>query len=230
MGTKAVLAERCAATSREIEETRGRISAAKDVLRNRMKPQSLLNPVRSRLRETLGEGGEKILDAFRENPIPLALAGIGIGWLLLRDMRPAHSPAAEGGLDRMKETAGEAVEKTREVAGNVVERTREAAAKVRDVASAVPGRIKEGVRTTSDWVSSMMEENPMVVALGVLAVGMAVGLSFPASPKEEELAGKATEAALEKGSEILEKTDPGSSGIQSSKATTGLPEGSQSAE
>lgn len=248
MGTKANLAERCAAASREIEETRGRIAAAKDVLQNRMRPQSLLNPVRTRLRETLGEGGEKILDTFRENPIPLALAGIGIGWLLFRDMRPARSSAPEGRFDRMKESAGGAVEKTREAAsnvaertrevagnvreaaGNVAERTREAAAKVRDAASAMPGRIKERVRSTSDWVSSTMEENPMIVAFGVLAVGVAVGLSFPASPKEEEIAGKAAEAALEKGSEILEKTGEGTSGAEASQATTGLPEGPQSAE
>lgn len=220
MGTKAILAERCAATSREIEETRGRISAAKDVLRDRIRPKALLNPIRSRLRETLGEGGEKILDTFRENPVPLALAGIGIGWLLLRDMRSARTvPEGGSGLERMKEAAGGAMEKTRE-----------AAAKVREVASSVPGRIKQGVRNTSDWVSSMMEENPMIVAFGVLAVGMVAGLSFPATPKEEEVAGKAAEAALEKGAEILEKTGERSPASEESKATTGLPEGSQSAE
>lgn len=237
MGTKANLAERCAATSREIEETRGRISAAKDALKERMRPQSLLNPVRTRLRETLGEGGEKILDTFRQNPIPLALAGIGIGWLLLRDMRPVRSPAPEGGLGRMKETAGEAMGKTREAASrvrdaaeSVAERTREAASKVREAATAVPGRIREGVRSTSDWFSGMMEENPMIVAVGVLAVGMVAGLSFPASAKEEEVAGKAAEAALEKGAEVFEKTGEGTPAPEGSKATTGLPEGSQSAE
>jgi hypothetical protein len=231
MGTKANLAERCAAASREIEETRGRIAAAKEVLQERMRPRSLLNPVRSRLRETLGEGGEKILDTFRENPIPLALAGIGIGWLLLRDMRPKHSPEGGSGLDRMKETAGEAMGKTREAASrvrdaaeSVAERTRDAASKVRDAASAVPGRIREGVRSTSDWFSTMMEENPMIVAVGVLAVGMVAGLSFPVTAKEEEVAGKVAEAALEKGADVLEKSGEGSPAPEGPKATTGLPE------
>ena len=222
MGTKANLAERCAATSREIEETRGRISAAKDVLKERLRPQSLLNPIRARLKDTLGEGGEKILDTFRENPVPLALTGIGLGWLLLRDLRAKRAPEVpEGGsgLERMKETAGEAMGKTRE-----------AASKVRDAVSAVPGKIREGVRSTSDWFSSMMEENPMIVAVGVLAVGMVAGLSIPVSAKEEEVAGKAAEAALAKGAEVLEKAGEGSPAPEESKAPTGLPEGPQSAE
>src|SRR4029078_4485195 len=40
-----------------------------------------------RRKDTLGEGGEKVLDVFRENPIPLTLVGVGLGWLLLKDSR-----------------------------------------------------------------------------------------------------------------------------------------------
>ena len=224
MGTKAVLAERCAATSRDIRDTRERIAAATGTVRDRIRPRALLNPVRSRLRETLGEGGEKILDTFRDNPIPLALTGIGLGWLILRDLRgkEAADSGAGGGLEKMKESAGEAVEKTRE-----------AAHKIRDAAAAVPGKVQEGVRKTSDWFFGMLEENPLLMAVGILAVGMAAGLSFPAGAKEEEtigkVGGKAAEAALRKGAEVLEKTGGVPSTPEEPKAT-GLAQGSQSAE
>lgn len=203
MGTKADLAERCAATSRDIQETKARISAAAGTVRDRIRPRALLNPVRSRLRETLGEGGEKILDGFRENPIPLALTGIGLGWLILRDLRGTERKAGQG-------TAGDAAQK------------------VRDAAAAVPGKVKEGVRKTSDWFSGMLEDNPLLLALGVLAAGMAVGLSFPAGEKEEATAGKVGEKA---GETFLEKGIAGLGGAaKESKASTGLPQGSQSAE
>jgi hypothetical protein len=50
--------------------------------------------------------------------------------------------------------------------------------------------VKQGIRKTSDWFSTTLEENPLVLALGILAVGIATGLSFPASQKEEETVGK----------------------------------------
>lgn len=218
MGTKAILAERCAATSREIEETRGRISAAAEAVQNRLRPRALFNPIRRRLSRTLGEGGEKILDSFRDNPIPLALTGIGLGWLILRDIRAGAPPAAGEG--------GAGVEKVKEAAGEAIGKTREAAQKVRDAASSVPGKVKQGVRKTSDWLSATLEENPLVVALGILAVGMAAGLSFPASEKEEETAGKVGE----KVAEAIEKAGGGVESPEPSKAATGLSEGSQSAE
>jgi hypothetical protein len=225
MGTKTILAERCAATSREIEETRGRISAAAERVQNRLKPRSLLNPVRQRLRQTLGAGGEKILDSFRDNPIPLAITGIGLGWLILRDIRGGAAPASGGmgtGVEKVKETAGEAIEKTKD-----------AAHKVREAASSVPRKVKEGVRKTSDWFSATLEENPLLLALGILAAGIAAGLSFPASRKEEETVGKigekVAEAALEKGSEAIEQVggEPFTE-REKSNAPTGFSEGPQS--
>jgi ElaB/YqjD/DUF883 family membrane-anchored ribosome-binding protein len=239
MGTKTNLAEQCAAASREIEETRGRISAAAERVQNRLRPRSLLNPVRQRLRHTLGAGGEKILDSFRDNPIPLALTGIGLGWLLLRDMRGSAAPASGGigtGVEKAKETAGEAIEKTKDAAQGAIEKTRNAAQKVREAASSVPRKVKQGVRKTSDWFSTTLEENPLVLALGILAVGIAAGLSFPASRKEKEeetmgkMGEKAAEAALDKGVEAIEEIggEPFSQ-QEPSKAPTGFPEGPESA-
>jgi ElaB/YqjD/DUF883 family membrane-anchored ribosome-binding protein len=236
MGTKTILAERCAATSREIEETRGRISAAAERVQNRLKPRSLLNPVRQRLRQTLGAGGEKILDSFRDNPIPLAITGIGLGWLILRDIRGGAAPASGGmgtGVEKVKETAGEAIEKTKDAAQGAIEKTRDAAHKVREAASSVPRKVKEGVRKTSDWFSATLEENPLLLALGILAAGIAAGLSFPASRKEEETVGKigekVAEAALEKGSEAIEQVggEPFTE-REKSNAPTGFSEGPQS--
>jgi len=124
------------------------------------------------------------------------------------------------------------VEKVKESAGEAIEKTKDAAQKVRDAASSVPRKVKQGVRKTSDWLSATLDENPLVLALGILAVGMAAGLSFPASEKEEETAGKvgekAAEAVLEKGAEVIEKTGGESPSPEPSKASTGISEGPQS--
>ena len=69
MGAKTVLAERCDATIRGIEETRRRISDKAGLLQSRLTPKAVLRPVTKRLQGTLGEGGEKILDTFRDEPL-----------------------------------------------------------------------------------------------------------------------------------------------------------------
>jgi hypothetical protein len=195
MGAKTVLAERCNATVRGIEDTRRRMSDKAGLLQGRLKPQAMLRPVTKRLQGTLGEGGEKILDAFRDNPLPLALAALGVGWLFLKDIR-SRGDGDDDGTGTLKEKAGEAAEGAKE-----------AVRKARGAIAAVPRTVRQGLEKGSDWFSMTLQENPLLLALGALAVGAIAGVSIPASRTEEETVGKvaekAAEAVLDKGAEAL---------------------------
>jgi hypothetical protein len=196
MGADTTLNRRCDEAAREIDATRRRMSEKADRLQDRLQPKALLRPVTRRLQETLGEGGEKILDAFRENPLPLALAGLGIGWMMLRDVRGERG--RRPGTEEARETAAE-------VAGAVREKAAGAVQAVREKAAAMPRKVRENVRKASDWFEATRDENPMLLAAGALAVGIVAGLSLPVSAKEEEIGAKAAEKILEKGAEALEK-------------------------
>lgn len=195
MGSKTSLNERCNVAIRDIDETRRRIAARTERLQDRLKPRAILKPMTKRLQGTLGEGGEKILDAFRDNPVPLTLAGIGIGWLILNDVREERH--RKEGTPAESETPSKA---------------QEAAHKVKEAAGKVPEKVRQAATRVSDWFSETLEENPMIIAVAVLAAGMAAGLSIPASRREEETVGKLGESAaekiLEKGTEALEKREP----------------------
>ena len=193
MGAETTLTRRCDEATRDIEATRRRIQDKAGSLETRLSPKALLQPVQRRLEGTLGAGGEKILDAFRDHPLPLALTGVGLGWLLLREIRgerPAGGPSATEELaSQAKETAAGAVEKARETA------------------AAVPRKVRETARKTSDWFSATLEENPMLLAVGALAGGLLAAFIVPMSRKEEQALGrlgeKAAKAALDKGKEAL---------------------------
>lgn len=178
MGADTVLGRRCDEAERDIDATRRRITEKADRLQDRLRPKAVLRPLTKRLQETLGEGGEKILDAFRENPVPLALAGLGLGWMLLRDFR--GRPRPEGALEEAGEKAAGAVENAKERAAGAVR------------------KVRENVRKASDWFGVTLERNPMLLAAGALAAGIVAGLSVPATDKEEELGGKAAGAIPEK--------------------------------
>ena len=160
MGAKTVLTERCDATIRGIEETRRRISDKAGRLQDRLTPKAMLRPVTKRLQGTLGAGGEKVLDTFRDNPVPLTMTALGIAWLFFKDLR-SESPG--------EEAAEGAVRKARSA-------------------------VRHGFEKGSDWLSTTLQENPLALALGVLALGAIAGLSIPAGSKEEETAGIVPEA------------------------------------
>ena len=86
----------------EIRETRDRMSDTLDELGNRLNPNRLKAQVKENIREaTVGrvetmarnaadrvnETGHGLVDRIRENPIPAAMIGIGLGWLMFGGRR-----------------------------------------------------------------------------------------------------------------------------------------------
>lgn len=83
----------------DIEQTRATMSGTIDAIQDRLSPQRLTQQAKDAVREaTIGrveqtmddmtesarEGGYTLLDTIRLNPIPAALAGIGVGWLIMK--------------------------------------------------------------------------------------------------------------------------------------------------
>src|SRR3954468_22087916 len=93
----------------EIEETRAEMSGTIEAIQERLNPQHLKEQVKDQVREqfqevkatvreatigkaedmvrnvgdTLGEARYGLMETIRQNPIPAALAGIGLGWLFM---------------------------------------------------------------------------------------------------------------------------------------------------
>jgi hypothetical protein len=198
--------------SREIDSTRRRIEQRADALRDRMSPRELFRPLTDRLKDTLGEGGEKVLDVFRENPIPLTLVGVGLGWLLLKDTRSGK--AMEPGIraadvaSGAKEAAQQVGEAASHAASAVSGKIGSMSEKVGGMAHRATEAAKKGATSTADWFTTTLDQNPLALAIGALALGMVAGIVIPASEKEEETVGKigekAAEAVLEKSSEVVQ--------------------------
>lgn len=90
----------------EIHDTRERMSETLDQLGTRLNPNRIKAQVRDNIREaTVGkvenmarhatervnETRAGILDTVRDNPIPAAMIGLGLGWLLFNGRRREHS-------------------------------------------------------------------------------------------------------------------------------------------
>src|SRR5215216_5740841 len=86
----------------EIRETRDRMSGTLDQLGTRLNPHRIKQQVKENIREaTVGrvenmarhaservtETREGILDTIRDNPVPAAMIGIGLGWMIFNGRR-----------------------------------------------------------------------------------------------------------------------------------------------
>ncbi len=71
----------------EIERTRADMSETVDAIQERLSPQNLKEQAKDRVKEaTVGRAREAragVVETVRANPLPAALTGIGLGWLLM---------------------------------------------------------------------------------------------------------------------------------------------------
>lgn len=95
------------ATRAQIEETRADMTETIDAIQQRLSPQNLAQQAKETVRDaTIGKAeaavnnagetakgfGSIALETIRQNPIPAALAGISIGWLLTRGRQQSSAP------------------------------------------------------------------------------------------------------------------------------------------
>ena len=102
LGTKAEVDE-VEVTRVEIERTRAGMSETVDAIQERLSPENLKEQAKDRVKEaTVGkaqEAGSGIVDTIRQNPLPAALTGIGLGWLFVERQKAECVPAALPGCD-----------------------------------------------------------------------------------------------------------------------------------
>jgi len=88
----------------DIEDTRANMSSTIDAIQEKLSPQRLTEQAKDAVRdatvgrvqdmannitETAKDTGSTLMDTIRENPLPAALVGIGVGWLFLSARRKA---------------------------------------------------------------------------------------------------------------------------------------------
>jgi ElaB/YqjD/DUF883 family membrane-anchored ribosome-binding protein len=110
----------------EIDATRADMRATLEALEHRFSFERLVDLTVGRVRERGGEFAGNLTDAATQNPVPLLLASIGIGWMMLtsrrggRENEGVSTPGATSGIRRrMGEMRGRAAETADRVHGAV---------------------------------------------------------------------------------------------------------------
>jgi ElaB/YqjD/DUF883 family membrane-anchored ribosome-binding protein len=170
-------------TRAEIERTRADMSETVDAIQDRLSPENLKEQAKDKVKEaTVGraqEAGSGIVGTIRQNPVPAALTGIGLGWLLISARRQSagqearlyrrpyspsgYPPPYDATYDyppRYEETGssgaspGQALGRARDSAGETASQAQEKAGQVasqaQDKVGQVAGRAQDRVSRLGD--------------------------------------------------------------------------------
>jgi hypothetical protein len=157
---------------------------------------------------TVQERGSGVLQTIKQNPIPAAMAGLGIAWLWTHR---ADAPKTQGyGGSRVQRTdawdtayggaSGWSDESTSDRIGDKVGDAAESMGRrVSDVGDAM-GRLPSQVGGTADGLSSqaqrLIDESPLAVGAVAIAVGAAISMALPVTQTERRVLGPAAGQVL----------------------------------
>lgn len=171
-------------------------------------------------------------ETIRDNPLPVALIGAGLGWLLMAGMRGGHPhhehrphhdhgpgdghAAHHGGggmADAARSALGSVGEKAQDAYGSARRAAGDTWSAARDHASHLGETVRHRTRDWSDAaagraqeacrsVGEMIEERPLLLGAAGLIIGAGLGAMLPRTRYEDELLGE-TRDSLKRSAEEL---------------------------
>jgi hypothetical protein len=189
----------------EIEDTRGEMSETIDAIQEKLTPRNIVanatervkTATSERVREIAGSAGEtaqqavdytrdtaaRVVGTARQNPIPLALIGLGAAWWLT-----SRSGSASPSFDRYSDEHdyGDGYG----LARGQTSRTGEAV----DAAESVRRVVTRG----TDQLQRAIVQNPLLVGAGAMMLGAAFGLAIPETEAENEWMGEARDSVVDR--------------------------------
>jgi ElaB/YqjD/DUF883 family membrane-anchored ribosome-binding protein len=208
----------------EIRMIRSEMDETLRALERRFSPGELLDRALHRLPGGPKEFANNLGIALRDNPLPAALTGIGIAWLMASAGSPRHTTRIHrtGRAGRKIREARQTVSERFHKVGEQMHEARESMqgrgaaisekmGTARERAGQIGHRVQERGRNMKAGMVDMSNEHPVLLAGVGLAVGAFIGALVPSTRCEDRLMGEARDTAVEhakeKGREQMETAE-----------------------
>ena len=154
---------------------------------------------------TAGGLRQSAMETIKANPMPTALVGIGIGWMLLN--RPSGSSTPSGGSQMH---GGSVVKHVQDSASDVVDQVHGAAddvvAQVQEAGSQMVDQAHEQASRAQSFLQRQLDDNPLIVAAVAVAVGGTLAGTVRSTSREDQLVGEARDRVMEAAREVTSAT------------------------
>jgi ElaB/YqjD/DUF883 family membrane-anchored ribosome-binding protein len=213
----------------DIERTRGEMASTLEAIERKLSPRQLMDQAVDTMRD-LAIDTTRIGQAVRENPVPLALIGLGLGWLAISGMR---GRSLEDVLDRAAEAGESALSATSAWSSATAEklgegiggegRTQRLRAKASEIAGQARDILNENTevarRKVSEWSHTARtqantaaeatvdtyRDHPLAMGAAAALLGVAIGAMLPRTRQEREIMGEAAGTVVRGANEMIDK-------------------------
>jgi len=211
----------------EVEASRSDLDRNVEALKQKMTPGQLFDEGARMLRGTGQQVASRFAEQAKANPMPLAVMGLGLAWLMMSNNRPSSGWRGEGELlaeprsfaggqagggmgQRLKEGASDLGDRAHEMVAGVQDRISHARASLaesgRSVGEGLGDRLdtvrqeakQAGQRAQRSFFDTLDSE-PLLIAGAGLLIGLAVGAALPSTGPEDRVLGETRDRLLEKG-------------------------------
>lgn len=204
---------------RDVETSRSELDRNMEALKSKMTPGQLFDEAARTMGGTGQQIASKFMEQAKENPMPLAVMGLGLAWLMTSsrksdtggssggygagsrswaDSTSTGSSSGTGIAARAADMAGAAQDGIADKAHAALEGGRSALDTARQAAGAATDRVTEVGRRAQDGVMSAIDSEPLLLGVAGLLVGLAVGASIPATPAENRTLGGLRDRVVDK--------------------------------
>jgi hypothetical protein len=212
----------------EIAETREEMTGTVEAIGDRLSPSTILDEAKQTVRNatvgkvedmtatatetlsgatsTVQETGSGIVETLKQNPVPAAIAGIGIAWLWTHRAQGSKTSAWGGSSSRRTDAwdmgyGGASVpDRSSDAIGDKLGDAADSVGRrisgVGDVVAGVPGQVGGGAESVTRQAQRLIEESPLAVGAAALAVGAAIAMVLPATQVERRVLGPAAGQVL----------------------------------
>jgi hypothetical protein len=208
---------------REIDQTRGQMDQTISALERRLSPGQLVDEALGLFREHGGDFAANLGNSIKQNPLPVMLAAVGIGWMIFMPNQPSSMTNYNNTTDEEGSLAGVG-ESIISNAADVSEKVKTSTVAARDrltnswVSSkdAAMGRVSQTATTAQaqarrarEGFNNLLRDQPIILGALGLALGAAIGAVLPSTEEEDRLLGPARDKTIsqikERGAEAYER-------------------------
>jgi hypothetical protein len=210
----------------DIEATRGAMTETVQAIGDRLSPSNIVADAKATVREaTVGKveemadtagrmlddagytaqnAGGSIVETIRRNPVPAAMAAVGIGWLMTHRSNPNRYDrrAGYGSWATDQAYGGQRDGGPRQALAEIGDTVGERAGEVGETLRQVPQDVRYRADSVGQQAGRLMEESPLVAGAVAVAVGAVIGSLIPSTEVEQRVLGPATERAIDTAEQV----------------------------
>lgn len=198
---------------RELDATRREMSDTLHAIERELSSGQLMSRAFEMFRSGPGRFSQNLSQTVVNNPVPVALIGIGLLWLA--KAQPEGGVEVSSG-EGIKDKVSSATGRARELKDRTSEKAHELKSRTSERAHELKARSSERVRRSIGTVQRTWNDNPMLLGLCAIAGGAVLAASIPTTQREREVIGPHRDRLVEGAKQTARSAVEGAkSGVQS---------------